>query len=109
MSNFKPIDDRASSSEAPVQRTSMIDLYGTAWDERPDNKIRQQVLKLGISTDQHFQVERMINERKWDELLTFLSSLERRSSEGDDKRRLEEARKIVMQVIRDQRSELEDV
>ncbi len=105
MSDFTPKSD-AGFGEAPIVIPKMVDLYGTAWDERPDNRVRAQVQKLGVSNDQYFHIEKMLAERKWEDLLTYLSQMERRSNEGDDKRRMEAARETVMSVIREQRSDL---
>jgi hypothetical protein len=104
---MSPIDDRTSSKEVPVSAHASVftDLYGRAWSQRPDELVRNEIRKVGVSEDDYWEIERMLTDRKWDELEEYLLRLKSKRESGDDLKRIEEARKVILRQINEQRSD----
>jgi hypothetical protein len=106
---MSPIDDRISSQEVhpSAHRGGFVDIYGRAWGERPDEKVRNQVRKLEVDADTYWKIEKLLTERDWMGLDEYFIGMKDKRESGDDLKRIEAARKVVLRQLEVQRSDEE--
>lgn len=85
-------------SETPFARPVVVDSNGNNWRERPDYRVRQELLKAGVDDEEYLDADQLLNDRDWYGLKSHLSSVADRM-EKESRLRVEKAMTICQEVI----------